>query len=240
MSLSPKLASAVLASLASAVALATGVVAYGPPEIAYAQSKHGAGAPRAVSEAPGEPAGALAGPAGVPGEPTDLLGVDLRGPPGPEGPAGPPGPAGPEGPAGPPGPAAAFKDAATADYVIPAAGAGAVTNLLPLHFRAPSAGWVYVSGSGYCNVPVEPTATHYAVYVADAPDAAFNGALSGAAFVRFPRGSDMQQVPFAVTRVLPVKAGANAVFLDFQNFSGLAGYSCQASLVAFFTAVKMR
>jgi hypothetical protein len=213
MSLSRTLASSVFASLASAVALATGVVASGPPGTAYAQGEQGAGSPQ-----------------GIPS-------TRDPGPPGPPGPAGPEGPVGPE---GPPGPAAAFKDAATADYVAPAATPGAVTNLLPLHFRAPSSGWIYVSGNGYCNVPQKRTATHYAVYVAEAPDAAFTGALSGAAFVRFPDGSNMQQVPFAVTRVLPVKAGANAVYLDFQNFSGLAGYSCQANLVAFFTATKMR
>jgi hypothetical protein len=200
--------------------LATGVVAYGPPGHAYAQS---------------DPA--VEGLHGIPGS-ADPAGPS--GPPGPEGPPGPPGPPGPEGPAGPPGPTAAFKDAATADYVMPEATAYAVTNLLPLHFHAPSSGWVYVSGNGYCNVPVKPAATHYTVYVADAPDAAFSGALPGAAFVRFDRGATMVQVPFAATRVLPVRAGANAVFLNFQNFSGLAGYSCQANLVAFFAAAKMR
>ncbi len=141
---------------------------------------------------------------------------------------------------GPPGPAAAFKDAATTDYVTPSPVADAVTNLLALRFHAPASGWVYVSANGYCNVPVKPAATHFAVYVADAPDAAFDGALSGAAFVRFPGGSNMQQIPFAATRVLPVKAGANAVYLDFQNFSGLAGYSCQANVVALFAATKMQ
>jgi hypothetical protein len=218
MTFNPTLASSVLTSLASAVALATGTVAYGPSVAADAQGEPGA-------------AGLAA-----------LLGLKdgAPGPAGPAGPQGPPGPPGPEGPAGPPGPAAAFKDAATADYVMPGATADAVTNLLPLRFRAPSSGWVYVSASGYCNVPVEPTATHYAVYVADAPDTAFSGALPGTAFVRFPNGATMQQVPFSVARVLPVAAGANAVYLNFQNFSGLAGYSCQANLVALYTAVRMQ
>jgi len=31
-----------------------------------------------------------------------------------------------------------------------------------------------------------------------------------------------------------------ASFLDFQKFSGLAGYSCQANLVVFFTATKLQ
>ena len=216
MSLNPTLASSVLTSLASAVALATGFVAYGPSGIAYAQSEFGVESPQ-----------------GIPG---------LEGPRGPEGPPGPEGPEGPGGPAGPPGPAAAFKDAATTDYVMPAAAPDAVTNLLPLRFRAPASGWVYVSGNGYCNVPVDPSAsaTHYVVYVAESPDAPFSGALPGAAFVRFPSGATMQQVPFAVTRVLPVRAGANGVYLNFQNFSGLAGYSCQANLVAFFAGAKMQ
>lgn len=228
MSLSPKLASSVLASLASAVALATGFVAYGPSVGAQETIQQIAGAP-------GEPGAEASG----------ALGLDLSGPPGPpgpEGPPGPPGPPGPEGPAGPPGPAAAFKDAVTTDYVMPVAAPDAVTNLLPLRFRAPASGWVYVSGNGYCNVPVDPStsATHYVVYVAESPQAPFAGALPGAGFVRFPGGATMVQVPFAVARVLSVKAGANGVFLNFQNFSGLAGYSCQANLVAFFAGAKMQ
>ena len=111
---------------------------------------------------------------------------------------------------------------------------------LSLRFRAPTLGWAYVSGNGYCNVPAEQTATHYAVYVSARADAQHDGSLPGASFVRFPQGATMVQVPFAATRVMPVKAGANEVFLNFQNFSGLRGYSCQASLVAFFTATKLQ
>jgi Collagen triple helix repeat (20 copies) len=180
----------------------------------------------AVLGPPGPP-----GPAGPHGE---------RGAQGPGGAVGPQGPAGPEGPAGPAGPAAAFKDAETADYVMPGSGQGEVTNLLSLRFRAPTLGWAWVTGSGYCNVPAEPTATHYAVYVSPHADAPHDGSLPGAAFVRFPQGGPMVQVPFSATRVLPVKAGSNDVFLNFQNFSGLRGYSCQANLVAFFTATKLQ
>ena len=176
------------------------------------------------------------GPVGPRGEQGDR---GTQGIEGPGGPAGPAGLEGPEGPAGPAGPSAAFKDAATADYVMPTAAPGEVTNLLSLRFRAPTLGWAYVSGSGYCNVPAEPTATHYAIYVSSRPDAPHDGALPGAAFVRFPQGGSMVQVPFSATRVLPVKAGANEVFLNFQNFGGLAGYSCQGNLVAFFTATKL-
>jgi hypothetical protein len=50
----------------------------------------------------------------------------------------------------------------------------------------------------------------------------------------------MVQVPFAASRALPVKAGQNALHLDFQNFSGLDGYSCQASLVVFFTSTLLQ
>jgi hypothetical protein len=117
---------------------------------------------------------------------------------------------------------------------------GQVTNLLTLRYRAPSQGWVFASATGYCNVPQENAPTHFAVYVADAPGAAFEAALQGAAFVRFPQGASMVQVPFSVNRVLPAKAGRNAVYLDFQNFSGLAGYSCQASMAVFFTATKLQ
>ena len=159
---------------------------------------------------------------------------------GPQGPAGPQGPEGLRGPAGLPGAAAAFKDAATKEFVSPGSGAGEVTPLLALRFRAPSAGFVHVTGTGYCNVPADPGATHYAVYVAPRPDAPHDGALPGAAFVRFPQGATMAQVPFSASRVLPVLAGDNQVFLDFQNFSGLAGYSCQAQLVALFAQARLQ
>jgi hypothetical protein len=124
--------------------------------------------------------------------------------------------------------------------VLPGAGQGEVTNLISLRFRAPASGWAYVTGSGYCNVPAEPTATHYAVYVSARADAPHDGALAGSSFVRFPQGASMAQVPFSATRVVPAKAGANEAFLNFQNFSGLRGYSCQASLVVFFTATKLQ
>lgn len=177
------------------------------------------------------------GPAGPKGE---------RGPEGPAGlagaagPTGPQGPEGPRGPVGPPGPSAAFKDASTTDYVMPGASPGEVTNLLALRFRAPSAGWVFVSGTGYCNVPSDQATTQYAVYVAEARSEPHGSALPSTAFVRFPQGATQVQVPFSASRVLPVGAGAAEVFLNFQNFSGLAGYSCQANLVAFFTASKLQ
>lgn len=179
------------------------------------------------------------GPAGPRGEQGERgpQGVQVEGAMGPQGPAGPEGPVGPAGPAGP---SAAFKDAATTDYVMPGAGTGEVTNLLSLRFRAPTLGWAYVTGNGYCNVPAEPTATHYAVYVSPRAEAQHDGALPGASFVRFPQGASIVQVPFSATRVMPVRAGSNEVFLNFQNFSGLHGYSCQANLVAFFTATKLQ
>lgn len=178
------------------------------------------------------------GPQGPKGDPGAAGVAGVAGPAGEQGPPGPPGPTGPTGPAGPAGPAAAFRDVATADYVMPGAGQGEVTNLLALRFRAPSAGWVYVSGSGYCNVPSEQAVTQYAIYVAQGRTEPHGGALPSTAFVRFPQGASQVQVPFSVTRVLPV-TGVSEVFLNFQNFSGLAGYSCQANLVAFFTASKL-
>ena len=192
-----------------------------------------------------------AGPAGPRGEQGERGPQGNEGTIGPQGPAGPQGAEGPEGIEGPrglAGPAAAFKDAATTDYVMPGADPGGVTNLLALRFHAPAVGWAYVSGSGYCNVPPGQAATHYAVYVAAAADAKHEGSLPSAAFVRLPHGAggvqgkteDTVQVPFSVTRVVPAKAGDNDAFVNFQNFSGLTGFSCQANLVAFFTATKLR
>lgn len=177
------------------------------------------------------------GPQGVQGD---------QGDPGPEGPVGSQGPEGPRGPVGPIGPTgragvdAAFKDAATADWILPRAEVDAVSTLVELRFVAPTPGFAFVSGTGYCNVPTDAGETHYAVYVATAPDAGFGGAIPGASFARFPRGSSMAQVPFAATRVLEVKAGANTAYLSFQNFGGLPGYSCQANLVALFSASKLQ
>ena len=133
----------------------------------------------------------------------------------------------------------AFKDVATTKYVMPGASPGEVTTLLGLSFHAPTSGWAYLTGTGYCNVPSEQATTQYAVYVAEAPDEPQGNALSSTAFVRFPQGATQVQVPFSVSRVLAVKAGPADVFLNFQNFSGLAGYSCQANLVAFFTATRL-
>jgi hypothetical protein len=178
------------------------------------------------------------GPQGPRGDKGETGAQGLAGAPGAQGPMGP---EGPRGPAGPPGPSAAFKDAATRDYVLPGAGAHEVTKLLSLEFRAPAFGWVFATATGYCNVPAESTATQYAVYVATQPDAPHDGGpVSSAAFVRFPAGATMVQVPFTVSRVVQVQAGRNELFVNFQNFSGLAGYSCQANLVAFFSATKLQ
>jgi hypothetical protein len=174
------------------------------------------------------------------------------GPPGPEGPAGPPGAMGPTGPAGPageqgpagppgpPGPSAAFKEAATADYVSPRADAGSVTNLLSLRFRAPSHGFAYVTASGYCNTPPDAAGAQYAVYVAGEPDDPHDEAIHGSAFVRMPAGAPLAQVPFSASRVFSVRAGPNVVFLNFQNFAGTAGHSCQGTMVAFFSASRLQ
>ena len=181
----------------------------------------------------------LLGPPGPPGPKGDAGQPGVQGPAGPAGPAGPQGPQGPQGAAGPAGGMAAFKDASTVDYVWPSHGAGDVTRLLSVRFRAPSAGWVFASGSGYCNVPSEQAVTQYAVYVAESAAEAHGASLPGTAFVRFPQGATQVQVPFSVTRVLPVDGGPDEVFLNFQNFSGLSGYSCQANLVVFFSASKL-
>jgi len=200
-----------VAAVASAGVLATGYTALAPP-------------------GPEGPAGPQ-GPAGETGSQ------------GPEGPAGLPGPVGPPGPSGPPGPPgmpAAFKSASTPDYVMPGAAPGEVTTLVSLRFRAPGAGHVLVSATGYCNLPTDATtAQQFAVYVADARRAAHDGSIASAAFVRSPSGTTLAQVPFSATRVMAVRAGANEVFLNFQGFSGGEGYSCQATLSALFASALL-
>ncbi len=195
------------------------------------------------------------GPRGEQGE-RGLQGEDgTVGPQGPAGPEGPQGPQGVQGPRGLTGAAATFADAAT-DGVLPVT--RVLTNILSLKFNAPTDGKVYVSGSGFCNVPPTPgagSAANYAVYVAEKADAQHTQdplaelpqPVSGAALVRLSKEAvgSQAQVPFSVTRVLHVSGGAKEVFLNFQKFSSapsidpandLAGYSCQANLVAFFTA----
>src|SRR3990172_1941768 len=186
------------------------------------------------------------GPRGEQGE-HGLQGDDgAIGPQGPAGSAGPEGPQGVQGPKGPAGAAATFADAAT-DGVLPIT--RVLTNVLSLKFNAPTDGKVYVSSSGFCNVP--PTsgagsAANYAVYVADKADAQHTQdplaelpqPVSGTALVRLSKEAVGSQahVPFSVTRVLHVTGGAKEVFLNFQKFSSapsvdpasdLAGYSCQ-------------
>ncbi|MBI5070086.1 MAG: hypothetical protein HZB56_17765 [Deltaproteobacteria bacterium] len=180
---------------------------------------------------------AAPGPEGPPGM------AGPAGPAGPQGPAGAPGPAGPMGPPGPAGAAgasAAFKDTTTTEYVVPRAEAGAVTGLLALRFRAPAAGFAYVTANGYCNTPPESSGAHYAVYVAGAPDDPHDDAIHGSSFVRMPTGAPLAQVPFTASRVFPVRSGLNVVYLNFQNFAGTAGHSCQATLVAFFSTQKLQ
>jgi len=174
------------------------------------------------------------GPEGPPG---------MAGPAGPQGPAGPegkPGLMGPPGPTGLPGPSAAFKDTTTTEYVSPRAEAGAVSSLLALRFRAPAAGYAYVTGNGYCNTPPEAPSAHYAVYAAGAPDDPHDDAIHGSSFVRMPSGAPLAQVPFTASRVFSVRPGLNVVYLNFQNFAGTAGHSCQATLVAFFSTQKLQ
>jgi len=191
-------------------------------------------------------AGALAAgytifaPAGPPGPEGPVGPVGAVGPAGPAGPSGERGPVGPPGPAGPAGPAAAFKDAATADFVLPKAEAGAVTSLLSLRFRAPAAGFVHVAAQGFCNQPADSPGVHYAVYVAGQPDDPHDDALPGSAFVRMPAAAAQAQTPFAAGRTFPVRPGVNVVHLNFQNFAGLGGHSCQASMTAFFSREKLQ
>lgn len=171
-----------------------------------------------------------------------------EGPPGMAGPAGPPGAPGAEGPRGPmgppgliglPGPSAAFKDTTTTEYVMPRAEPGAVTSLLALRFRAPAAGHAYVSANGYCNTPPESAGAHYALFLAGAPDDPHDEAIHGSSFVRMPTGAPLAQLPFNASRAFSVRAGLNVVYLNFQNFAGTAGHSCQATMVAFFSTSKL-
>lgn len=186
---------------------------------------------------------AVFSPASAPGPegPPGMAGpAGPQGPTGPQGPAGTMGPPGPPGPTGAPGPSAAFKDTTTTEYVVPRAEAGTVTNLVALRFRAPAAGFAYVNANGYCNTPPESASAHYAVYVAGAPDDPHDDAIHGSSFVRMPTGAPLAQVPFTASRVFSVRSGLNVVYLNFQNFAGNAGHSCQATLVAFFSTSKLQ
>jgi hypothetical protein len=199
-----------MATIGTAGALAVGYTAFAP----------------AGPEGPEGPAG----PAGAAGP---------QGSAGPAGAMGPAGPAGTPGPPGPAGPSSAFKEASTNDYVMPKGEAGSVTNLLALRFRAPGHGSAYVTATGYCNTPPDAGGAHYAVYVSGEPDDPHDDAIHGSAFVRMPSGAPLAQVPFTASRVFSVRAGANVVFLNFQNFAGTSGHSCQGTMVAFYTASRL-
>lgn len=199
-----------MAALGTAGALAVGYTAFAPP---------GPEGPEGPQGPPG-----VAGPAGQTG---------------PAGPQGPTGPAGPAGPTGPAGASSAFKDVSTSDFVTPKAEAGAVTNLASLRFRAPSNGFAYVTATGYCNTPPEASGAHYAVYVAGDSDDTHEDAIHGSSFVRMPSGAPLAQVPFTTSRVFPARAGTNVVYLNFQNFAGTAGHSCQGTMVALFSGSRL-
>ncbi len=178
------------------------------------------------------------GPKGEQGE-RGLQGDDgAIGPQGPAGPAGPEGPQGVQGPKGPAGTAATFASAESPGVV---EFKTVLSNIVSLKFNAPADGKVYVSGSGFCNVPPMKSAANYAanyaVYVADkavaewttTPGAADAQPVPGTALVRLSKYatetglSDLYkaQVPFSVTRVLEASAGSNEVFLNFQKFSSI-------------------
>ena len=152
---------------------------------------------------------------------------------GPSGPTGPTGPTGPGGATGPVGPAAAFKTVKSTTFVFPAA--TGVTNVLRLDFTTPATGFVYASGSGYCNATVAGASEWRYVIGTTATEGwslplpvwRFSGATTATAF------------PVSVDRVLPVVAGANSIFLNVDNASGGALTSCSGVLTASFTTTQL-
>ena len=167
------------------------------------------------------------GPSG-PGGPTGSTGV--------VGPTGPTGPPGPTGPTGPTGPSAAFKSAANASLVTVGA-SPVVLNLVSLTISAPSAGFVFATATGYCNVSVTAPAEWRFVIGTTATEG-FTFPASPAVW-RFNGADPITAVPITVQRVFPVVAGNNTFFMNVDNSSGSAVSNCSARLTAFFTTTLL-
>ncbi len=149
-----------------------------------------------------------------------------QGPAGPTGPQGAPGPPGPQGPPGPTGPNAAFKRG-------PVGGLATIgpspTVVASVSFTAPTDGFVWAMGSGYCNVVSGAQVFVWLQNSTTGSNPDFGD--WGPAFLTG------QQATVAAQFVFPVTAGANTIYMlgEAPNSSP----TCNGSVTVFFSATTL-
>jgi hypothetical protein len=126
-----------------------------------------------------------------------------------------------------------FKSVANSGLVFTGAG---VTNLLQLSFTAPTAGFVFASANGYCNINTGTSSVQWAYVISTT---AVNGWAFPDPLWDYPNGATVAQSPLEAQAVIPVSAGANSIFLNVDNFSGTPLSSCGAVLTVFFTSSQL-
>lgn len=109
--------------------------------------------------------------------------------------------------------------------------ANTINNIQSITFTAPSAGTVWVNASGYCNV----TAAGAQIAVIWGTSATERWSFGPSAFFQ---GSAIGQIPFGVSRVQAVTAGANTLYLNVENFAG-GNTSCYGTSILSFTAAQL-
>lgn len=180
------------------------------------------------------------GAAGAKGDsclPSDPACVGPMGPTGANGATGATGSQGPKGDTGSQGPSGsnAFKSSSLI-FVPVTPGAFVVTNIVALTFTAPASGFVYASGTGYCNINSTATPAQWAFEIGQSATA---GPLPPDPFVKQVGGNTFEQFPFATTRVFSVAAGANTLYLNVEQITGSALQDCSGILTVFFTPSQM-
>ena len=127
--------------------------------------------------------------------------------------------------------ASLFKTAANSSFFYIAA--SGVTSILNLSLNAPSAGYVYASATGYCNMTVNANVLREWDYVIAL--SATEGWSMPLPVWRFNAPTSQTGFLLTVDRVLPVVAGTNTIFLNVYNWNGTSTDNCQGRLSVFFS-----
>ncbi len=138
---------------------------------------------------------------------------------GPTGPMGAIGAAGAPGAAGATGPAGVVWKGVSFSFAAPGA-VGTTVNAATLTFTAPSAGFVWVEASGYCNVTQGPASAQaslgWTTTSAGTPTIPNSAFIHSAVLSEAAAGT---QIPYGVSGVFSVATGANSLYLTLHNWS---------------------
>jgi hypothetical protein len=141
------------------------------------------------------------------------------GPAGMTGPTGAMGTAGAPGAQGATGPAGVVWKGVSFSFVTPGV-VGSTVNVATLTFTAPSAGFVWVEASGYCNVTQGSAAAHgslgWTTTSAGLPT------IPNSAYILtapLSEASALTQIPYGTSGVFSVASGASSLYLTLHNWS---------------------